>query len=113
MDDPEFLAQMAKEVESTIRKLEGREAEMMELLGAERVEELRQLWAKEMDAGDERDLKTNMDWDDKEMIWVWSRLERARAKRVLVGRQTMITVQLGTGEKKEKRENSDGTDNGM
>jgi hypothetical protein len=113
MDDPEFLAQMATGLDETIRNLEVREAGMIALLGPERVEELRQLWAKTMDPHDEDDLKRNMDWDDKEMIWVWSRLERARAKRVLAGRQSMITQQYGTGVKKKGDEENSGGAEGM
>jgi hypothetical protein len=93
--DPEFLAEMAKELEVTLRKLEQRELELVGLLGGERVEELRALWAREMERIDEDELKRNMDWDDKELIWVWARLERARQKRVLVGRTTMMTTQYG------------------
>jgi hypothetical protein len=95
--DPEFLAEMAKELEMTLRRLEQREAELVGLLGAGRVEELRALWAREMEQIDEDELKRTMDWDDKELIWVWARLERARQKRVLVGRTTMMTTQYGPG----------------
>jgi hypothetical protein len=93
--DPAFVAEMAKELEMSIRKLEQREIELVGLLGAERVEELRALWAREMERIDEDELKRNMDWDDKELIWVWARLERAREKRVLVGRTTMMTTHYG------------------
>lgn len=97
MDDPDpaFLAEMARELEASARKLEEREAELLSQLGAERVDELAQLWAKELDPHDEEDLKRSMDWADKELIWVWARLERARARRVLVGRQTMRNRQIG------------------
>jgi hypothetical protein len=113
MEDPEFLAQMARELDATLRKLEQREDELRELLGPERVEDLRLLWAKELDAEDEKDIKHSMDWDDKELIWVWARLERARAKRVLAGRQSMITLQYGAGEKKESGESVKEPDKGM
>lgn len=102
--DPEFLAQMAKEIDGSMRKLEQREEELIALLGAERVEELRALWAKELETDDENELKRNMDWDDKELIWVWSRLERAREKRVLVGRTSMVSQKLGKDVDKDAKD---------
>lgn len=85
--DPDFIAGMARELDASARRLEAREAELVARLGADRVAELAGLWAKEMDPRDEAELKRNMDWTDKELIWVWSRLERARARRVLAGRR--------------------------
>lgn len=93
--DPAFIAGMAKELDASARKLEAREAELVALLGADRVAELAGLWAKEMEPLDEAELKRNMDWSDKELIWVWSRLERTRARRVLAGRQAMLHIQYG------------------
>ncbi len=93
--DPAFIAAMARELDASARKLEAREKELVALLGADRVAELAGLWAKEMEPLDEAELKRNMDWSDKELIWVWSRLERARARRVLAGRQAMLHIQYG------------------
>jgi hypothetical protein len=93
--DPDFIAGMARELDASARRLEAREAELVAQLGADRVAELAGLWAKEMDPHDEAELKRNMDWTDKELIWVWSRLERARARRVLAGRQAMLHMQYG------------------
>jgi hypothetical protein len=95
--DPDFIAGMARELDASARRLEAREAELVARLGADRVAELAGLWAKEMDPHDEAELKRNMDWTDKELIWVWSRLERARARRVLAGRQAMLHMQYGPG----------------
>ncbi len=106
--DPAFLAEMARELDASARKLEQREAELLAMLGPERAEELRQLWAKQLDANDEEDLKRGMDWDDKELIWVWARLERARSRRVLVGRQTMLTTQYGKAAEGESNEPEEG-----
>jgi hypothetical protein len=94
-DDRDFLSKMARELEDSIRKLEQRETELVTLLGLERVEELRALWAQSLPAADEEDVKRYMDWDDKELIWVWARLQRARERRVLVGRTSMVTMQYG------------------
>lgn len=102
--DPEFLAQMAKELDASMRKLEQREAELVAMLGAERVDELRALWARELERDDEDEMKRNMDWDDKELIWVWARLERARQKRVLVGRTSMVTQQYGSETEQQSKD---------
>ena len=95
--DRGFFAEMARELEASARKLEAREAELKALLGPDRVAELAGLWAKTLDPQDEADLKRSMDWDDKELIWVWSRLERARARRVLAGRQAMVSATQDQG----------------
>jgi hypothetical protein len=107
--DPAFLAEMAKELEASMRKLKQRESELAALLGPDRVEELRALWARELPANEEDDIKRNMDWDDKEMIWVWARLNRVRQKRVLVGRYSMLSTQYGTeaGQQAEERESKE------
>ena len=73
--DPAFIAEMAKEAGASARRLEAREAELVARLGADRVAELAGLWAKEMDPHDEAELKRNMDWTGKELIWVRSRLD--------------------------------------
>jgi hypothetical protein len=114
--DSAFFAQMAQELEASVRKLEAREAELVAHLGAERVDELAALWAKKLDMVDEEELKRNMDWTDKELIWVWARLERARTRRVQVGRQVMINSRIvpdaGDGEQEGdgKKEAVDSTD---
>lgn len=95
--NPGFLAEMARELESSMRKLEGREIDLIAELGGERVAELRALWARTLPPDDEEELKRNMDWSDRELIWVWSRLERVREKRVLVGRRSMRLQSVGRG----------------
>ena len=82
--DPAFLAEMAKEVDASARRLEAREAELVAQLGADRVAELAGLWAKGMDSHDEAELKRNMDWTGKELILVSSR-----------GWQAMLHMQYG------------------
>lgn len=109
-EDADFFAHMAEELEATARKLEARETVLVAQLGADRVEELAALWAKTLDPADEDELKRTMDWSDKELIWVWARLERARARRVLVGRQAMMNSQYGTGSDGGNNDGGDGTD---
>ena len=72
----------------------------MAQFGADRGAGLAGLWAKGMDPHNEAELKRNMDWIGKELIWVRSRLDRARARRVLAGWQAMLHTQYGpeTGE---------------
>ncbi len=96
-----FLTEMALQLEASIRQLEEREAQLVALLGAGRVEELKMLWARQLDLADEKELKASMDWSDKELIWVWARLERARDRRVLAGRKTMLSRQYGKEADKE------------
>jgi len=91
MDDiQQFLAEMARGADATTHELELKEARLRALVGQERAVELEQLWAKQLDPVDEEDIKRCMDWNDKELIWTWSRLERSRERRAAAGRAHMI-----------------------
>ncbi len=91
MDDEtrRFLTEMAKGADATTHELELEEASVCARLGQERVLELKKLWARELDPADEEELKRTMDWRDKELVWIWSRLERSRERRLLAGRVLM------------------------
>lgn len=89
----QFLVEMARGADATTHELEEEEARLRALVGPERAEELELLWAKQLDPADEEDIKRFMDWNDKELIWVWSRLERSRERRAAAGRAHMIHSQ--------------------
>ncbi|MHB8884724.1 MAG: hypothetical protein ACYC5H_06500 [Methylovirgula sp.] len=94
MDDiQQFLAEMARGADATTHELEQEEARLRALVGRERAEELEQLWMKQLDPADEEDIKRYMDWNDKELIWTWSRLERSRERRAAAGRAHMLHSQ--------------------
>lgn len=94
-DVQQFLAAMAKGAEETTHELELQEARILAHVGPERALELKKLWARELDSADEEDVKRTMDWSDKELIWIWSRLERSRERRALAGRVLMVKSQPG------------------
>jgi hypothetical protein len=89
----QFLTEMARGADATTHELEQEEARLRALVGNERAEELEQLWTKQLDPADEEDVKRYMDWNDKELIWTWSRLERSRERRAVAGRAHMIHSQ--------------------
>jgi hypothetical protein len=91
MDDEtrRFLVEMAKGADETTHELELQEARVCARLGVERVLDLKKLWAREFDPVDEDEFKRSMDWSDKELIWIWARLERSRERRLLAGRGLM------------------------
>ncbi|WP_020174576.1 hypothetical protein [Methyloferula stellata] len=89
----QFLTEMARGADATTQELEREEARLRALVGQERAGELKQLWANELDPADEEDIKRYMDWNDKELIWTWSRLERSRERRAAAGRAYMIHSQ--------------------
>ncbi|QXX76074.1 hypothetical protein [Methylovirgula sp. HY1] len=89
----QFLAEMARGADATTHELEQEEVRLRMLVGHERAEELEQLWTNQLDPADEEDIKRYMDWNDKELIWTWSRLERSRERRAAAGRAHMIHSQ--------------------
>lgn len=95
MDDEteQFLAEMVKGSEETTHELEEGEAALRALLGSERVEELAQLWSRQLDPADEEEIKRYMDWNDKKLIWIWRRLEVSRERRAAAGRAYMVHSQ--------------------
>ncbi len=92
-DIQEFLTEMARGADATTHELEREEARLRALVGHDRAQELGRLWAKDLDPADEEDIKRYMDWNDKELIWTWARLERSRERRAAAGRAHMIQSQ--------------------
>lgn len=84
-----FLTQMVKKLDETIRELAKREHELKTVLGEDRAEALRELWDQTLDREDELALRSSMDWRDRELLWVWSRQRRAYATRANAGQSIM------------------------
>lgn len=84
-----FLQQMVEQLDETIRDLAKREQALVTVLGAERTEELRELWNQTLEREDELALRSSMDWRDKELLWVWSRQRRAHSTRANAGQAFM------------------------
>jgi hypothetical protein len=84
---------MVKGADATTHELEIEEAALRAIIGRERTEELEQLWTKDLDPADEEDVKRYMDWNDRKLVWIWSRLEHSRERRRAAGRAYMIETQ--------------------
>jgi hypothetical protein len=88
-DDAEFMAQMARQLDESILELGKRQQVLVEYIGIERVEELRELWDRTLDPADEEQLRRSLDWRDRELLWIWSRQRRAHSARANVGQAFM------------------------
>jgi hypothetical protein len=88
-DDVEFLADMAVQLDETIRKLVIDEQEILEKLGSARVQELKEFWNQEFTAEEDADFKRSMDYWDKTLIRIWVNSKRARQTRAQVGQTLM------------------------
>lgn len=88
-DDIEFLADMAVQLDETIRRLVTEEQEILQKLGAARVQELREFWNQEFSAEEEADFKRSMDYWDKILIRTWANAKRASQTRAQVGQTLM------------------------
>lgn len=91
-DALEFLQEMVRQLDATIRELAQRELELVTDRGPDRVEALRELWNETLDRQDELELGRGLDWHDRELIWVWARLQRAHSKRATVGKSLMRNI---------------------
>jgi len=96
-EDTQFLEQMVRQLESTISELSAREAHLAAGLGEDRVAELRELWDKQLSREDELELRRTLDWTDRELIWMWARLQRARSARAEAGKVIMRRFDAGGG----------------
>lgn len=94
-DDARFLEQMVRQLEATIRELSARETSLTAALGESRVSELRDFWDKRLDREEELELRRTLDWTDRELIWMWARLQRARSARAEAGKAIMRRFDAG------------------
>lgn len=88
-DDVEFLADMAIQLDETIRKLVMEEQAMLEKLGDDRVQELKTFWHQEFTAEEAADFNRSLDYWDKILIRTWANSKRAHLTRAQVGQTLM------------------------
>ncbi|MDD2722581.1 MAG: hypothetical protein PHH59_00980 [Methylovulum sp.] len=87
--DKEFLHDMVKQLDETIRQLVVEEAQLIAKIGAGRAEELLEYWRRELSAEDEMEFKKSMDYWDIQLIRLLSRSKRAHNTRAEVGQALM------------------------
>jgi hypothetical protein len=87
--DEEFLHDMVRQIEETIRKLVTEEKELITKIGVERVEELREFWKQELSEEEDRFFRMTLDYWDKILIRVWARSKRLHHTRAEVGHTFM------------------------
>lgn len=90
--DNQFVEEMARELDATIRMLEARQLLIETLMGAKHVEELDEYLIENIEHSQEQDvaeLERWLDSRDNEWIYVVIRLKHARNQRVTLGRLCM------------------------
>jgi len=87
--DNEFLHDMVKQLDETIRQLAVEEQQLMDKVGAGRVEELLEYWRRELASEEEMEFKKSMDHWDIQLIRLLSRSKRAHNTRAEVGQTLM------------------------
>lgn len=88
-EDQEFIGEMIRELDETIRKLVAEERRLADKLGLERVAELKEFWHKQMAPEDEEAFKLSLDHEDKKLTWIWFRLKRIHTARAQAGQALM------------------------
>lgn len=92
------MVEMAKQLDESIVQLNQREQVLMEYIGTDRVEEIRELWDRTLDPTEEDTLRRSLDWRDRELLWIWSRKRRAHSARANVGQAFMRGTQVEIGD---------------
>jgi hypothetical protein len=98
-DEQEFLEQMAKQLDATIQTLKQEEIRLLDHLGEDRVRDLdqyrrsvrdphdvSQYWQPELDT---HEMRGTLDYADRKLLALWSRIERIQENRALAGRILM------------------------
>lgn len=87
--DKEFLHDMVKQLDDSIRQLAIEEQQLQAKVGVGRTEELRAYWRRELSVDEELEFKKSMDYWDIQLIRVWARLQRVHHSRAEVGQTLM------------------------
>jgi hypothetical protein len=88
-DDKEFLDDMARHLNGTIKELDAEEKKLAEKIRLQRVQELKEFWNHELSDDEERFFKMTLDYWDKILIQMWARIKRVRQTRLEVGHTMM------------------------
>jgi hypothetical protein len=88
-EDAQFLEQMVQQLESSIQELSDRESQLRLTMNPDRAEHLGELWRGELSRVDELELRASLDWRERELLWLWARLKRARSARLEAGQAIM------------------------
>lgn len=88
-DEGDFLLQMVRQLDATIQELQQRETMLRDAMDGDRVEELEEFHGQLMSPEDEHTCRRSLDWRERELLWVWRRLARARSARANAGQSMM------------------------
>ncbi|NJD06153.1 MAG: hypothetical protein FIA97_06600 [Methylococcaceae bacterium] len=97
-DDSEFLLQMVRQLDTSIQELQQREKQLRDAMDGDRIEELEEFHGQIMSPEDEHSCRRSLDWRERELLWIWRRLARARSARANAG-QAMMRFGVITNEK--------------
>jgi hypothetical protein len=92
---PGLPADIAKRLNASISRLTRRKKLLIAKMTAPRVEELRRYWMKEMDPGPEAAFRRGLDLDEKELVWLWGMIEKARDDQVEAWREAALNGRVG------------------
>lgn len=90
--DQEFLHDMVKQLDETIRQLVEEEKNLCDKIGSGRVEELREFWKQDLSEEDEKFFKLTLNYRDNVLIRLWARAKRVHHTRAEVGHILMKSI---------------------
>ncbi|NOQ14626.1 MAG: hypothetical protein GQ583_09155 [Methyloprofundus sp.] len=87
--DLDFVLEMVKQLDESIRQLTLDEQRISKKIAKERIEELREYWLQNMDAEEAEEFKLTFDHWDRMLIVNWARMQRAHDTRAKAGQAMM------------------------
>lgn len=87
--DLDFVLEMVKQLDESIRLLTLDEEQIIQKIAKERIEELREYWLQEMDQEEAEEFKLTFDHWDRVLIFNWARMQRAHDTRAKAGQVLM------------------------
>lgn len=84
---------LARRLDVSVVRLMRREKQLVRKLGVERVLQLRNYSDKVMDPCREEAFKRGMDLNDRELVWIWRMVRKARDEQVEAWREAVLSGQ--------------------
>jgi hypothetical protein len=92
--NPVLPETVARRLNSSILRLARRQKQLATRMATSHVEALKKYWLKEMEPGRvEEAFRLSLDLNDKELLWVWGMIEKARDDKVKAWREAVLTGQ--------------------
>jgi len=85
----EFLVDTTKELDPSLQEYRSQAKSLEADIDLDKIEELKEYWSQDMPEGDEYDFILRMTYSEKQLLRLWSKIERLTQLRVEAAREHM------------------------